>query len=466
MPLKVAAMVGNASSLRLARTWVDLGGREADAGNVVVTGEGGYDSAFAVTDLAVASVGSAALALAGLVAATGGKSPAVTVDRRLASLWFSSSLAPQGWAVPPLWDALAGDYRTKDGWIRLHTNAAHHRRAAQSVLGPQETREAMAAAVAGRDATELESAVVAAGGCAAEMREAEAWQAHPAGRAVAGEPLAAVTAMPGPGAGAWAGTAARPLAGLRVLDLTRVLAGPVATRLLAALGADVLRIDPPWWEEPGVVPEMTVGKRCARLDLTRPEDRAAFETLLARADVMVHGYRGDALERIGLGAAVRAARAPHLVDVALDAYGWSGPWAHRRGFDSLVQMSSGIAAAGMRWKRADRPVPLPVQALDHAAGYALAAMALRGLTHRAEGGGAFTARLSLARTARLLMDWGPQEEPQTLPPIGEADLAPGIEQTFWGPARRLNHPFGVAGVALGWPRGAVPLGADPARWAN
>lgn len=459
-------MVGNASSLRLARIWAELGGHGAADGLVALTGEGRYESAFAVTDLAVASVGSAALALADLVAAMIGKTPAVSIDRRLASLWFSSSLVPQGWQVPPLWDALAGDYRTRDGWIRLHTNAPHHRRAAQSVLGPQETREAMAVAVARWDATELESAVVAAGGCAAEMREAAAWQAHPAGRAVAGEPLAAVVAGPGPGARGWAGVAARPLAGLRVLDLTRVLAGPVATRLLAALGAEVLRIDPPWWDEPGVVPEMTVGKRCARLDLNRPEDRATFEALLLRADVLVHGYRSDALEGMGMGAAVRAALAPHLVDVALDAYGWSGPWAHRRGFDSLVQMSSGIAAAGMRWKQADRPVPLPVQALDHAAGYALAAMALRGLAHRADGGGAFTARLSLARMAKVLMDWGPDDDPQGLPPIGEADLAPAVEHTFWGPARRLRHPFGVEGVTLGWSRGAVPLGADPARWTN
>ena len=131
-----------------------------------------------------------------------------------------------------------------------------------------------------------------------------------------------------------------------------------------------------------MVPEVTLGKRCARLDLRRAEDRATFEALLSEADILLHGYRPSALDRLGFDPGTRRGLSPGLIDVCLCAYGWSGPWAARRGFDSLVQMSTGIADAGMRWRNADKPVPLPVQALDHATGYLMAAVAIRGVSQR------------------------------------------------------------------------------------
>jgi crotonobetainyl-CoA:carnitine CoA-transferase CaiB-like acyl-CoA transferase len=129
------------------------------------------------------------------------------------------------------------------------------------------------------------------------------------------------------------------------------VAGLAASRFLAGYGADVLRVDPPGWNEANIVPEVRPGKRCTRLDLKSGEDRVAFEALLADAHVLLHNYRSDALDRLGYDAAARRALAPGLVDVALCAYGWSGPWAKRRGFDSLVQMSTGIADTGMRQRR-------------------------------------------------------------------------------------------------------------------
>ena len=164
--------------------------------------------------------------------------------------------------------------------------------------------------------------------------------------------------------------------------MTRVLAGPVATRFLAGFGAEVLRIDLPGWDEPAIVPDVTLGKHCARLDLRQPRDRNTWEGLLQAADVLVHGYRPGALAGLGLDAEQRRALCPGLVDVSLDAYGWDGPWRGRRGFDSLMQMSCGIAAAGMTMLNRDRPTPLPVQALDHATSYIMAAAAVRGLTDR------------------------------------------------------------------------------------
>lgn len=430
-----------------------------------VIGEGALPSAFAVTDLVAESIAAVGLATADLLDRRGAGRPTVTVDRRLASYWFAGSIRPLGWRLPPSWDPLAGDYRGRDGWIRLHTNAPAHRAAAERVVGACADREALAARVAGWSVEALEQAVVEAGGCAAVMHDADAWRAHPQGRAVRDEPLIAWDA-PGDGpALAWRGTPERPLAGVRVLDLTRVLAGPVASRALAGLGAEVLRIDPPGWDEPGLVPDVALGKRCARLDLRRGPDRATFEALLGRADLLLHGYRADALERLGYDAERRRVLSPGLVDVALNAYGWSGPWRNRRGFDSLVQMSSGIAAAGMAWRQAAQPVPLPVQALDHATGYLMAAAAIRALARRLEDGIGGSPRLSLARTARLLME---REVPTASPPLAaetEADFDPLPERTAWGEARRLRSPLRIGEQPLRWARPACPLGGDPPVWS-
>ncbi|MFH0022551.1 CoA transferase [Pseudomonas fluorescens] len=424
---------------------------------------GALPSAFAVTDLACASLAAAGQAVSELLRQQTGELPNVAVDRRLASFWFSSSIRPIGWQVPPLWDPIAGDYATADGWIRLHTNAPHHRAAAERVLGACADRAAMAAQVAKWTSTALEQAVVEANGCAAEMRSWAQWQQHPQGLAVNAEPLVHFSEQTDGKTLAWQGSAARPLAGIKVLDLTRVLAGPTASRFLAGLGADVLRIDSPTWNEPGVVPEMTLGKRCARLDLHDPADRALFESLLKDADLLLHGYRADALEHLGFGFERRQQLAPGLIDVSLNAYGWSGPWRNRRGFDSLVQMSSGIAEAGQRWKQADKPTPLPVQALDHATGYLMAASALRLLTERLAHGRGGSARLSLARTAKLLIEHGPGTN-EPLRAEDALDQAPAIEQTAWGPAQRLRVPVQISGTGVQWDLPAAELGSHQAQW--
>ncbi len=434
-----------------------LGAQSRDIG---IAGSGDLPSVFAVSDLAAAAIGTAGGAIAELIGA-----PGVTVDRRLASFWFGTTLRPDGWSLPPAWDPIAGDYAAADGWIRLHTNAPHHRDAALSVLGGPAEKEAVAGAVSRWCIDDLESAVVAANGCAAAMRSLDDWGAHPQGRAVAEEPLVR-SEVTGEASPLPAPRAARPLAGIRVLDATRVLAGPVATRFLAGFGAEVLRIDPPTWDEPGVLPEVTLGKRRARLDLRTPEGIAAFRHLLASADVFVHGYRADALERLGLGHAERQRLRPGLVDVCLDAYGWSGPWALRRGFDSLVQMSTGIAAEGMRRSGSAKPVPLPVQALDHATGYLMAAAAIHGLNRRARDRVATRWRLSLARTARLLTSAGSVQSGNAFNPPGEVDWQPMAEETGWGRAWRLHAPLSVAGAPMRWDVPAGPLGVDAAAWLS
>ena len=428
---------------------------------------GSLSSVFAVSDLAQASIGVAGSSLASFVALnTGNSPPEVIVDRSLASAWFAGSIKPQGWSLIPAWDAVAGDYACRDGWIRLHTNATRHRGAVLAVLDVPEDRAAVATAVSTWSAQALETAVVAAGGAAAAMRSISEWHVHEQGRAVAGEPLIWTqrTAVTERRDASFEGVE-RPLQRLRVLDLTRVLAGPVATRLLAGWGAEVLRIDPPDWDEPAIAPEVTLGKRCARLDLRSSDGRGRFIELLRSADVLVHGYRSDALGRLGFGEDVRDQIRPGLVDVSLDAYGWTGPWRQRRGFDSLVQMSSGIADAGRIASGGDQPRPLPVQALDQAAGYLMAAAAITGLTQRRIDGTGSRWRTSLARVADLLITTvPPQVPPAPSSPLATPDLAGPIERTAWGDARRLSPPLVVRGSPLQWVLPARRLGSDRPQW--
>jgi crotonobetainyl-CoA:carnitine CoA-transferase CaiB-like acyl-CoA transferase len=458
--------------------WDGLGGDRALLARVELGGPANaLPSVFDVTGVATASVAAALLAVAELVGTTGTSVPAVEVDRRHVARAFACEreVRPIGWEPPPLWDPIAGDYRSDDGWIRLHTNYAHHRRAALEVLALPDgaTRDEVAAAVVEREGDELEQAVVDAGGCAAVERSLDAWRVHPQGRAVAAEPLLERVVSSGRSSGPATVDRARPLAGVRVLDLTRVIAGPVATRFLASFGADVLRVDPVGFAEvPLLLIESTAGKRTAELDLRTDLGRATLDDLLAGADVLVSGYRPGALEGLGLGRDRLGERHPSLVTATLDAYGWTGPWSHRRGFDSLVQMSSGITDAGRRAGGGDRPVPLPVQALDHGTGYLVAAAVVRALTDRRRGLGTTSIRGSLARTALWLVDAGLDGAGVDGAGVDDAGLdvsADGTELveragTAWGPVDRIRPVGEVEGVPARWDLPPGPLGASAAAW--
>ncbi|MCO4844178.1 MAG: CoA transferase [Yoonia sp.] len=429
-----------------------LGAGPVTSAKVTQTNDAELPSCFAVTDLAVSSFRAAAVELATL---TGARE--VTIDRRLAALWFDMTLRPSGWNLPSPWDAIAGVYPSRDGWIRLHTNAPHHRDAALRVLRCEPEKTAVAFAVAQWSKTALEEAIVAENGAATAMHSMKEWGKHPQGRAVAAEPLIAWTTK------AENGTPVE-IAHLKVLDLTRVLAGPVATRFLAGFGADVLRIDPPWWSEPGVEPEVTLGKRRASLDLTQTQDRKTFERLLAQADILVHGYRPGALQGLGYSPDHLRKLAPHMIDVSLCAYGWTGPWAARRGFDSLVQMSCGIAAEGMKRKGAEQPIPLPIQALDHATGYLMAAAVLRAIQIRNRTGKILSARLSLARTAALLMSQDQRSFRGNEIRETSKDVGGSVELTSWGPSRRLRFPVQLDAAGPSWRFPAGHLRIDAPSW--
>ncbi len=453
-----------------SRMWHAIGADDADwpATQLTTTGPRSVlPAAFDVTGLATGAVAVATVAADQFLAARRQSGPrAVTIDSRESCAAFASErlFAPIGWTRPPLWDPIAGNYRAADAWIRLHTNYASHRAAVERVLGAHD-RDTVQAAVAGLRAEELETAIVDAGGCAAVMHHRGQWLASAPGMATADAPPMSVVERPSPGNGMPNAVGRLPFDGVRVLDLTRVIAGPVCTKFLAGYGADVLRIDPPGFDEvPSLLPETTLGKRTAALDLTAPSDRSTFEKLLAGADVLVSGLRADALKRLGYDDEALVAVNPGLIIASLDAYGWEGPWRNRRGFDSLVQMSCGIANDGATATGEAEPTPLPVQALDHATGWLLGAAVARALTRRLTH--SMTARIqgSLIGTANLLYSLTPPDD--HLAVATPTDFTLTATTTHWGPAQHVPLPGRIDGIPARWSQQAGPLGRHPATWAT
>ncbi|MFI6462349.1 CoA transferase [Streptomyces sp. NPDC050528] len=475
--------------------WAALGGDPALVSRIsTVARPGALEARLPVRELARACVGACTLAAAELGARRGGLAevPGVRVDDGAVATAFVSErhLLIDGRA-PVSFAPLSRFWRTADGWVRTHANYPHHRARLLGALKlPGDASvEDVAEVLAERSAPEVEDTVYGAGGLAVALRTAEEWAAHPQGVAVAGRPLvererlgtARARVLP-----PLDGDPLLPAAGVRVLDLTRVIAGPIATRTLALLGADVLRVDAPQLpEDPDAHADTGFGKRSTRLDLGLVADRRTFEELLARADVVVTGYRPGALDRFGLSPEALADRRPGLVVAQLSAWGAYGPWGDRRGFDSLVQVATGVAAIE---GSPEHPGALPAQALDHGTGYLLAGAVLRALTEQAEQGYGVALRLALARTAAwLTADRGERGgvvaggAAYASRPVAEG--LDGIAYEERGTAYnqpdawlvetdsgigRLRHalsPVSFDGGPVNWARPPGCWGTDPARWA-
>jgi crotonobetainyl-CoA:carnitine CoA-transferase CaiB-like acyl-CoA transferase len=345
----------------------------------------------------------------------------------------------------------SGFFPSADGWVRTHANYPHHQAALHAALGGD-----IAAAIKALPAIEVEERVFAAGGLAVAVRTAEQWSGHPQGRAVGELPLVRSTENPAPPRtfAPLPDGMLLPVAGIRVLDLTRVIAGPVATRTLALWGADVLRVDSPRHPEIEAQHlETGLGKRSTLLDLDVPTDRAAFESLLRQADVVVLGYRPGALDRYGLDPHALWDRNPGLIIARLSAWGDVGPWAHRRGFDSLVQAATGVALIE---GSAQSPGVLPAQALDHGTGYLLAAAILRALAAQHERGSGYLIDFALAATANWLM---------TLP-ARPAESVAGVEATVvtLDGITYAQPPIVFPGGPTTWRAPSRPWGGDPPQW--
>src|ERR1035437_991943 len=401
--------VSDVTNRLLRVAWSALGGDSslADLVEVVGKGAGVLPSRFVVLPAMVAAVSASTLAASVLDAARRAGWPApVAIDEEHVAVAArrERDARVEGSSGADSFAPLSRVWRTADGWLRLHANYTWHKERALRVLACEDRPEAVEEAVASWSGADLEDALAMAGAGGYAVRSQSQWQAHPQGRAVSALPLLGRAAGSGPGRNAGADTGA---VGLRILDLTRVIAGPVATRTLAAWGADVLRLDSPHLPEiPTQALDTLPGKRSAQLDISQPPGRARLEQLLADADVLVQGYRPGALHRYGIAPDALAERHPHLSVVTLSAWGPTGTWARRRGFDSLVQCPTGIALA----EGADgKPGALPAQALDHATGYLAAAAAMLALAGIQCGEPPQFVRLSLAQTAHWLTAAGTQE---------------------------------------------------------
>lgn len=397
---------------------------------------------------------------------------ATDAARRLAGVEESVALDPMRVAVaysserwfrvddrhPAAFAPLSGFFRTRDGWVRTHANYPHHRAALLRALrlDDEASAERVTGALRAHGTAALVEAVTSAGGLCVAVRPED----PAADAALRRTPLAAARRLgAAPVRGARPGPRDAPLQGMRVLDLTRVIAGPVATRTLALLGAEVLRIDPPHLPElPAQHLDTGHGKRSAVLDVATAAGRGRLESLLAAADVVALGYRPAGLRRLGLAPEDLAARHPGLIVLQLTAWGD----ADRRGFDSLVQAASGIALVE---SGSDAPGALPAQALDHSAGYLLAAAALELRERRAREGGSWLAETSLRRIAAELLGLprapaeGPAADTPAIDPEGHTQsfTVDGARVTTAAPA--VQYPGGPAGFAP--PR---PWGHDEPVW--
>ncbi len=468
----------NRSTDATDRVWALLGGDPALTAAVVLGGPGGTLRArLPVREMARSTVAVCALAAAELAAARhgGGPLPAVRVDDAAVAAAFASERHLRvGGRAATTFAPLSRFWRTADGWVRTHANYPHHRARLLAALGQPDAGaggdEALTGRVAdvlaGREAAQVEEEIHAAGGLAVAVRTPHEWAVHPQGAAVAQRSLLSLERIgDGPVRRFGGHVGGLPAAGLRVLDLTRVIAGPVATRTLALLGADVLRVDSPSLPESQDAHNDTgFGKRSTTLDLARAADCATFDELLATADVVVTGYRPGALDRHGLSPQALAERRPGLVIGQLSAWGTYGPWGGRRGFDSLVQAACGIAA--VESGPDSRPGVLPAQALDHGTGYLLAAAVLRGVTDQRAGGGTYLARLALAQTAAWLARGVGRDEP--LRDVEECDVELWMRERLgaFGLVRYVASPVVFDGGPSDWACVAGRWGADAAVWGG
>ncbi|MBV9836155.1 MAG: CoA transferase [Alphaproteobacteria bacterium] len=448
-------------------------GRAADAAFT-----GGTDpvlpTPFRIGAAGAATVAAAALAAAALWEARTGRRQQVNVDLRqaAASLRSGTYMKLGDGELPHRRNAIMGCYPTKDGrWSYLHCNFPNHRAAALGVLGVAEDREAVARAVTRWNAADLEEAIIAAKGAGGMVRSQAEWSSHPQAIAIASLPLLEIVRVgdsppePLPGGD-------RPLSGIRVVDITRVLAGPTGARTLAEHGAEVMKITAAHLPNLGYQEWDTGhGKLSAQLDLRQPASLDTLRSLIRQADVFSQGYRPGSLAQRGLSLDALTALRPGLVYVSLSAFGHAGPWAERRGFDTVVQTVSGITTRQAEAVAGNSVGPqfYPVSAIDYCTGYLMAFGAMVALERRAREGGSWLVRISLAQVGKWLVDLGevPVASLAGVPEEFDADERARWSMTSKTPNGLLRHLRPVAQMSETpprWARPSVPLGHHPPVW--
>ncbi|MCD4484072.1 CoA transferase [Chromobacterium vaccinii] len=452
--------------------WLDCGFDALPLHRLELPGtEAALPSSFAIAAAAQASIGACGLAAAEFFSLRGGEPQTVSVDARHAAVEFRSEhyLRVGGGLPADPWDKIAGIYRCRDDrWVRIHTNFPHHCQGVLDLLACKYDKATVAEALARWDAFEFEDAAAKRGLVATALRSIDEWDAHPQGIAVAAQPVISITRIGDASPRALGGTE-RPLQGIRALDLTRIIAGPVAGRTLAAHGADVLHITSPHLP---TIPTLDIdtgrGKRNAQLDLTQETGRSALRGLLADSHVFIQGYRPGGLAGLGFSPEDAARLRPGIVYVSLCAYGHTGPWAGRRGFDSLTQTASGFNLAEAQAAGSDAPRAFPAQALDHGAGYLAALGAIAALHRQQREGGSWHVQVSLAKTGHWLRGLGRVDGAMDLPVPTLDDVRPWLEESDSGFGRLLavRHAARMGSTPVRWEHPAMPLDSHAPAWTG
>lgn len=461
--------------LRILRDLWQTAGLDASAlDKVVLSGSDPvFPSSFAIGTAAQVSIAAAALAACEFGHRRGASRNTVSVDIRHAAVECTGWFSVNGHS-PELFDALSGLYRCRDGWVRLHAVFEHHRHGALRLLGlaPQRaTRSDVAEVLGSWSAEDFEARAADAGLVATALRTFAEWDASPQGLAVAAMPVFSIERIgDAPPRGLTTlshvdNTAATspPLAGVRVLDATRILAGPVGGRTLAGYGADVMLVNAPHLPNIAAIAETSRGKLSTHVDLGSTEGHGIFERLLDEADVLVQGYRPGGFEALGFSPGDIASRHPGMVYVTLTAYGRDGPWATRRGFDSLVQTAMGFNAAEALAAGQEQPRAFPMQIIDHCTGFLIAMCVAAALIRQREQGGTWHVNLSLAQTGHWLRGLGRVADGFR---AGVPDAEEYLEtsESGFGLLRALRHSVNLSRGAVTRPRPSMPPGSHPPVW--
>ena len=445
------------------RELLALAGLDEAAANEVAFG--GDDPVFP-TPFRVGTAGAAVLGAVGVAASDlwflkTKKPQRASVEVRAAAAAMRSAryLKIDGQAPKEIWDPLSGFYPVRDGWVSIHCNFSNHREAAMKVLGDPADRAAAEVASLGWDGVALEDAIHSAKGCAGFARGAFEWAQHPHSAAVAAQSLLEIKKIaeskPEP-----LPAGKRPLSGVRVLDLTRVLAGPTCARTLAEHGADVLKIAGPHLPDSGSAELDTgLGKLQAFLDLRAPSGVETLRGLLKEGDIFSQSFRPGTLAARGFSPEQAAALRPGIVYVTLSAWGTEGPWRKRRGFDSIVQTVSGMAYA----QGGEKPKLMPVSAIDYVSGYLMAFGAMVALARRAREGGSWLVRVSLARTGKWIVDRGTVADFASVQNPEVKDLLIKTRSPV-GEIEHLGPVLGLSETPPYWERPPMPLGTHRAEW--
>lgn len=456
----------------LADLWTLGGGEPSALDAVTLTGrEPILPSSFRVGAASQVTVAAAGLAAAEIWKARSGDAQGISVDMMHAAVECRSEryLRVDDKPPPPAWDAIAGVYKTGDGrFVRLHTNFPHHRDNVCKVLACKPERDDVQRALMQWKAEAFETDAYAGGCVVSMMRSHDEWLATSQAQALEPLPLIQIEKIGEAAPRPWpAGD--RPLAGLRVLDLSRVIAGPVAGRTWAAHGADVMLISSPNLPSiPWLVIDTGRGKLTSFADLKTEQGRNVLRDLLASADIFSQGYRPQSIAALGFSAEDAARISPGIVYVSMCAYGHAGPWAGRRGFDSLVQTSTGFNHAEGKAAGIDGPKELPMQILDHATGYVMAFGAMMARLRQAREGGSWHVKVSLAQTGRWLWNLGRLDDGLVAADLTADQILPFIEQSAsgFGALRGVRHAAVMSATPAFWRRPAMPLGSHETMWPS